>query len=133
MTEYPEFPLCFDEEGRDIELLEVTPTGTDELRLEETPVFRPDLSLGDVIRVKEIQGIYYYVHTVRKSDYRRAARLLSVEAAMSPELKELRTKVLSSGGRWETVFGGLVILHFPLEAAERLEAEFNKIARTYGV
>ncbi|MDT3425740.1 hypothetical protein J2Z22_001259 [Paenibacillus forsythiae] len=133
MPDFMEFQLCFDEAGREIEILDVTRTGENEYRIEETPVFRPDLSLGDIIKVKEERGVYYYVETVRKSDYRKLVRLLSREAAKSPELTAFRKRVLERGGRWETVFGGVLIIHVPKEAEQPLRDELEAIARTYGI
>lgn len=133
MPEFMEFQLCFDEAGREIEILDVTRIGENEYRIEETPVFRPDLSLGDIIKVKEERGVYYYVETVRKSDYRKMVRLLSREAACSPELDAFKERVLKCGGKWETVFGGVLIIHVPKTAEQSMQAELDKIARTYGI
>ncbi|BCG58857.1 DUF4265 domain-containing protein [Paenibacillus sp. URB8-2] len=133
MPEFMEVQLCFDEAGREIEILEVTRIGENEYRIEETPVFRPDLSLGDIIKVKEERGVCYYVETIRKSDYRKVVRLLSREAARSLELAAFRERVLNRNGKWETVFGGLLIVHIPREADKTLETELEAIARTYGI
>ncbi|MFD1776184.1 DUF4265 domain-containing protein [Paenibacillus rhizophilus] len=133
MPEFMEVQLCFDEAGREIEILEVTRIGENEYRIEETPVFRPELSLGDIIKVKEERGVCHYVETVRKSDYRKVVRLLSREAARSPELAAFRERVLSRNGKWETVFGGVLIIHVPKEAEQPLKAELEAIARAYGI
>ncbi|AHV97011.1 DUF4265 domain-containing protein [Paenibacillus sabinae] len=133
MPEFMEFQLCFDEAGREIEILDVTRIGENEYRIEETPVFRPDLSLGDIIKVKEERGVYYYVETVRKSDYVKMVRLLSREAAQSPVLASFRKQVLKCGGKWETVFGGVLIIHVPKVAEQSLKAELDKITRAYGI
>lgn len=111
----------------------MTRIGENEYRIEETPVFRPDLSLGDIIKVKEERGVCYYVETIRKSDYRKVVRLLSREAARSLELAAFRERVLNRNGKWETVFGGLLIVHIPREADKTLETELEAIARTYGI
>ncbi|WP_151734889.1 DUF4265 domain-containing protein [Paenibacillus tengchongensis] len=123
--------ICFDEQGREIEILDVTPVSRNEYRIEETPLFHPALGLGDIIRVKEKQGVFYYVETVRKSGYLRHAWLLSQEAAESREIKDFTGRVARQKGRWEQIFGGVLIVHLPAAADLDAEAEMARILRRY--
>lgn len=119
--------ICFDELGREIEVLDVTPVAADKYRIEETPIFNPGIALGDIIRVKEKQGISYYVETVQKSAYRRYAWLLSKEAASSREIGDFKQFIKETGGKWEQIFGGLFVIHMPKNTAVDAEAEMSRI------
>lgn len=119
--------ICFDESGREIEVLDVTPVAHDKYRIEETPIFYPGITLGDIIRVKKKQGISYYVETVQKSAYERFAWLLSKEAASSPEIAALKRVVEENGGRYEQIFGGFLVIHMSSSAAVDVEAEMTRI------
>ncbi|CAM4483390.1 DUF4265 domain-containing protein [Paenibacillus typhae] len=119
--------ICFDESGREIEVLDVTPVAHDKYRIEETPIFNPGIALGDIIRVKEKQGISYYVETVQKSAYIRYAWLLSKEAAASREISALKQAVKENGGRYEQIFGGFLVIHIQKGTAVDVEAEMSRI------
>lgn len=119
--------ICFDESGREIEVLDVTPVAHDKYRIEETPIFNPGIALGDIIRVKEKQGISYYVETVQKSAYKRYAWLLSKEAAGSREIAALKQSVKENGGRYEQIFGGFLVIHIQKGTAVDVEAEMSRI------
>lgn len=119
--------ICFDELGREIEILDVTPMDKDKYRIEETPIFNPGITMGDIVRVKEDEGIYYYQETVQKSPFKRYAWLLSKEAVHSPELAAYKQRILKSGGKWEQIFGGLLVIHIPKDTMINIEVEMNRI------
>lgn len=123
--------LCFDELGREIEILEVTPVARDKYRIEETPIFNPGIALGDIIRVKEKQGISYYVETVEKSGFRRYAWLLSKEAASSREIRAFKQHIKDNEGRWEQIFGGLLVIHLPPYSVLDAEGEMARIIEQF--
>jgi hypothetical protein len=119
--------ICFDERGREIEVLDVTPVAPDKYRIEETPIFNPGIALGDIIRVREQEGIAYYVETVQKSGFVRYAWLLSKEAAASQEIRSFTERVTEHEGRWEQIFGGLLVIHLPKHSAVDAELEMSRI------
>ncbi|WP_340022957.1 DUF4265 domain-containing protein [Paenibacillus sp. FSL K6-1096] len=119
--------ICFDEQGREIEVLDVTRIATDTYRIEETPIFNPGIALGDIIRVREHQGINYYIETVKKSGLVRHAWLLSKEAAASGEIRSFTKRVEEHEGRWEQIFGGLLVIHLPKHSAVDAEQEMSRI------
>jgi hypothetical protein len=123
--------ICFDELGREIEILDVTPVSRDKYRIEETPIFNPGIALGDIIRVKEKQGISYYVETVEKSGFRRYAWLLSKEAVSSKEIREMKQRIKDSGGRTEQIFGGLLVIHMPHNSGFDVEGEMARIIERF--
>lgn len=119
--------ICFDELGREIEVLDVTPVAKDKYRIEETPIFNPGIALGDIIRVREEQGIAYYVETVQKSGLVRYAWLLSKEAAASADIRLFKDRVTEHEGRWEQIFGGLLVIHLPKHSAVDADLEMSQI------
>ncbi|WP_405111486.1 DUF4265 domain-containing protein [Paenibacillus sp. FSL K6-1217] len=119
--------ICFDEQGREIEVLDVTRVGKDTYRIEETPIFNPGIALGDIIRVSEREGIAYYIETVKKSGLVRYAWLLSKEAAASGEIRSFTKRVAEHGGRWEQIFGGLLVIHLPKHSPVDAELEMSRI------
>lgn len=133
MAETMGLQLCFDELGREIEILEVTPVARDKYRIEETSVFNPGIALGDIIRVKEKQGISYYVETVQKSGFIRYAWLLSQEAASSREITIFKQHIKDNEGRWEQIFGGLLIIHMPPGSLLDAEGEMARIMERFGL
>lgn len=123
--------ICFDDQGREIEILDVTPVSQDKYRIEETPIFNPGIALGDIIRVKEKQGVSYYVETVQKSGYQRHAWLLSKEAAFSQDIKDFTQLVTEHGGRWEQIFGGLFVIHMPRNTIIQVDLEMTRIIERF--
>lgn len=119
--------ICFDEQGREIEVLDVTRVDKDTYRIEETPIFNPGIALGDIIRVSEREGIAYYIETVKKSGLVRYAWLLSKEAAASSEIRSFTERVTEHGGRWEQIFGGLLVIYLPKHSLVDAELEMSRI------
>lgn len=105
----------------------MTPVAPDKYRIEETPIFNPGIALGDIIRVREQEGIAYYVETVQKSGFVRYAWLLSKEAAASQEIRSFTERVTEHEGRWEQIFGGLLVIHLPKHSAVDAELEMSRI------
>lgn len=125
--------ICFDELGREIEILDVTPVARGKYRIEETPIFNPCIALGDIIRVEEKQGIAYYVETVQKSGYARYAWLLSKEAAGSREILEFKHRITTYEGKWEQIFGGLLVIHISRYSEVDVEAEMALILERFDI
>jgi hypothetical protein len=123
--------ICFNELGREIEVLDVTFLDKDTYRIEETPIFNPGVTLGDVIRVKEERGIYYYVETVEKSNLDRYAWLLSKETVSSMEIAAFKQRILEIHGKWELIFGGFLVIHIPKDAAMDVDEEMNRIIERF--
>jgi hypothetical protein len=127
MLESSEIHICFDAEGREIEILDVTPVDNDKYRIEETPIFNPGVTMGDIIRVKEDKGVYYYQETVQKSPFKRYAWLLSKEAVDSAEIEAFKKRISGNEGKYELIFGGLFVIHIPKDTFIDVDAEMNRI------
>lgn len=131
MPESTELHICFDEQGRDIEILDVTSVDRDKYRIEETPIFNPGVTMGDIIRVKEEQGVYYYLETVQKSHFKRYAWLLSREAVNSVDIAAFKERITRNDGKWEQIFGGLFIIHIPKDTVINVEEEMNRVIERF--
>jgi Domain of unknown function (DUF4265) len=82
-------------------------------RLETTP-FIEDVSYGDVIEVEKQQdNTYLFKRIVEKGNFKTHSWVMSSAIIESEPFKELLNKVLQSGGMWENVFGGVVMIHLP--------------------
>ena len=127
MLEPSALHICFDEQGREIEILDVTPIDKDKFRIEETPIFSPGITMGDIIRVKEDKGVYYYQETVQKSHFKRYAWLLSKEAVNSTEIAAFKERIIRMHGKWEQIFAGLLVIHIPKDTMMNIDAEMNRI------
>lgn len=123
--------ICFNELGREIEVLDVTFLEKDTYRVEETPIFNPGVTLGDIIRVKEERGIYYYVETVEKSNLDRYAWLLSKETVNSTEIAVFKQRIAEIEGKWEQIFGGFLVIHIPKDATMDVDGEMNRIIERF--
>jgi hypothetical protein len=123
--------ICFDPAGREIEILDVTPVGKDKFRIEETPIFNPGVTMGDIIRVKEEQGIYYYQETVQKSHFKRYAWLLSKEAVDSAVIAAFKQRITENEGKCEQIFGGLFVIHIPKHTLIDVDGEMNRIIKRF--
>jgi hypothetical protein len=123
--------ICFDPAGREIEILDVTPVGKDKFRIEETPIFNPGVTMGDIIRVKEEQGIYYYQETVQKSHFKRYAWLLSKEAVDSAVIATFKQRITENEGKCEQIFGGLFVIHIPKHTLIDVDGEMNRIIKRF--
>lgn len=123
--------ICFDPAGREIEILDVTPVGKDKYRIEETPIFNPSVTMGDIIRVKEELGIYYYQETVQKSHFKRYAWLLSKEAVDSAAISAFKQRITENDGKCEQIFGGLLVIHMPKNTLIDVDGEMNRIIERF--
>ncbi|NBD25398.1 DUF4265 domain-containing protein [Paenibacillus glycinis] len=117
--------LCFDEVGREIEVLDVTVIDNDILIMAENPIFSEHVSYGDRIRVKVEKDIYYYVETLQKSELVRHSWLLSKEVSESSEIEQIKEAISRMEGRYEQVFGGVLVINVPKDAERAIVSEVN--------
>ncbi|WP_338555160.1 DUF4265 domain-containing protein [Paenibacillus sp. KS-LC4] len=122
-----ELGISFHSSGQEIEMLKVTPIDDQRYRIEENPLFTEMVSFGDIVKLEQQGNIYFYKETVRKSRLRRYSWLLSQDVASSEELAAFKNRVADSGGNWETIFGGMLIINVPSHIDFDPEAEINNI------
>ncbi|SFE51912.1 protein of unknown function [Paenibacillus algorifonticola] len=122
-----ELGISFHSSGQEIEMLKVTPIDDQRYRIEENPLFTEMVSFGDIIKLEQQGNIYFYKETVRKSRLRRYSWLLSQDVASSEELAAFKNRVADSGGNWETIFGGMLIINVPSHIDFDPDVEINNI------
>jgi hypothetical protein len=102
----------------------VTPLGGDRYRLDETPIMvgpdpgtsegDPELWWGDTIEAQRLaSGALRYRATVARSPWRHWSWLLPREAIDSSGLTAFTELITKSGGLWERIFQGILIVHLP--------------------
>ncbi|AIQ73777.1 MULTISPECIES: DUF4265 domain-containing protein [Paenibacillus] len=133
MLESSGIHICFNADGREIEILDVTPFGKDKFRIEETPIFNPAVTMGDIIQVKEENGVYYYQETVQKSPFKRYAWLLSKEAVDSTAIADFKHRIIENEGKCELIFGGLFVIHIPKNTSIDVDGEMNRIIERFEI
>ncbi|WP_170287007.1 DUF4265 domain-containing protein [Paenibacillus faecis] len=124
--------LCFDDKGGEVEVLDVVFIDEDTVALEENPIFNDQVSYGDIVRVKKVKEVYYYIETIKKSELIKLSWLLSKEVSESQELENLKDKVTKNAGRCERVFGGLLLLNIPKKFEQEIIREMKIILNTEG-
>ncbi|KQO01239.1 DUF4265 domain-containing protein [Paenibacillus sp. Leaf72] len=122
-----ELGISFHSSGQEIEMLKVTPIDDQRYRIEENPLFTEMVSFGDIVKLEQQGNIYFYKETVRKSRLRRYSWLLSQDVASSEELADFKNRVADSGGNWETIFGGMLIINVPSHIDFDPDVEINNI------
>ena len=130
IKEIHQVQLCFDEVGREVEVLDVVIIDSETLCIEENPILTEEISKGDIIRVKKVLEIFYYRETIKKSDLAKLSWLLSKEIIESKELIKLKEQVKQFSGSHEQIFGGLLIINISKEFEIEIVEEMNKILKT---
>ena len=70
---------------------------------------------------------------VSRSGLRTQVWAVSKKAIESGEFRELLDYVLSTGGSWERVFGGLLLLHVPPRLARKIDLRMKAVLTKSGV
>lgn len=130
IQDFIQLHLCFDGEGLEVEVLDVTQLDDDIYKIEENPVFTEKVSFGDVIKVNTTRDVSIYIETVKKSEFTRYNWLLSKEVVHSLELKMLKNKIRDWQGKSEQVFGGIFIVNLPANTEIDIHKEVQKVIKT---
>jgi len=129
MTESIETMISFDV-GRSFETTQVVPLGSDRYRLEATPISSESVSFGDIIEAgKDSDGYLLFRSLITKSELQSFQWLLSAAVVESPQFAAFCDRIMSEGGMWERVLGGLVFVHLPSSYALDPEKEISRIIK----
>jgi hypothetical protein len=116
----------------DSETLLVTPMGQNLYRMEESSALG-EASYHDVIEAElQTDGTLRFLRVYRPSGLKSVSWMISQSVADSPALSALLDKVMSAGGNWERLFGGLLIVHMPPQQYDALMKEFNSLFSQLG-
>lgn len=92
----------------------VTPMGDGQYRLDATPTVVESPGFGDIIAAEVISPQKLrYLSTVQKSGWRTYSFVSNSRMLEGPKAMALLDKLESFGGRWEEVFGSLLLIHIP--------------------
>jgi hypothetical protein len=119
--------LSFD--GFASETVEVHELAPGRFRLAETPVLAdPPLYLGDVIEAQaDERGVYQFQRVVERSSFQSHNWLLSRQVMKSEAMAVFKMVIEQSGGCWEQLFGGLLVVHLPADAPFEVERELDEV------
>ena len=94
--------------------LKLTPVGSRLYRICSIPMMIERVAFGDVIEADpRSDGSLRFVRAVEKGGWRTYYFLLPAELTESERITEVQNRVLSLGGYWERVLGGLLFLCLP--------------------
>lgn len=111
----------------DSEGLLVTCLGENLYREEETSVLG-EFRYHDVIEAEtQENGALQFLRVVTSSCLKTHSTILDRAFFESPRLTAFLDEVKSVGGNWETIFGGLLMLHLPPEHESALLLQFNAL------
>jgi hypothetical protein len=136
MSDAPTVHIQFDGDTRgtliiyqngDSESLIVSSVGPDLFRLEESSLLT-DARFHDIIRASpKNDGSLNFQSVVSKSGLYTEERILSKTLIESEQGQTLLDWVMSVGGMWEQVFGGMLLLHVPPQFAEALRYQIKNL------
>src|SRR5262249_26625766 len=96
------------------ESVEVVEVGPNRYRLQWSPISAdPRLYSGDVIEVHLTGERLRFVRRVERSALRTFEYLVAKDLIESAGMRDLLERVEKSGGAWEGMFGGILLIHLP--------------------
>jgi hypothetical protein len=128
-----EIRLRFDEEGHETVIVAELAPGR--FRLEVTPLLGADaIYAGDVIEAHPLRdGTHQFRRVVQRAPLRHWSWLVPCAFVESPRYQAFTTAVEATGGSWESMMGGLLIVHMPEEMAFEAEKELERHLASIGL
>jgi hypothetical protein len=115
----------------DVEELLVTPVGPSLFRLEESSLL-DELRFHDVIEAGyEPDGGLQFLRLVSQSNLNTTTWLLPKELDDAEAFHSMLDRVVSVGGNWEKVFGGVLMLHLPTSEESTILEDVNALLRPF--
>lgn len=94
--------------------LELAQVGSRLFRIGSVPIMVEAASFGDVIEVEpSADGGLRFVRVAEAGGWRTYDFMLPAELIESERITTIQDRVLSLGGHWERVFGGILLLCLP--------------------
>jgi hypothetical protein len=116
-----------------ISLEEVTPIGPNLYRFERTPIppmleERETLYYGDIIEATTSEdNTLHFQRLVERSGLQVIHWGLAKETVESPEFAQFCEEVMSTGGMWERMMGGLVFIHLPQDSELQVDTRIREV------
>lgn len=94
--------------------LELAQVGPQLFRISSVPIMVEAVSFGDVIEAEtSADGGLRFVRVAEAGGWRTYDFMLTAELIGSERITTIQERVLSLGGHWERVFGGILLLCLP--------------------
>ena len=105
--------------------------GGDRFRVTATALSMPGrIRPGAIVETRLADdGTREIVRIVSRSTLRSAGTTLGRTTLESPELEELKQRVVGAGGQWEQMLRGILLVHVPRDSDIDLHAEFRRLPR----
>jgi hypothetical protein len=112
--------------------LSVTPLGDNRYRAEESAMSLGEseqiIRYGDIIELEPTSAQEaLFLRVAESSPYQSCTYVVSTGLIFTDEFREFEARLVSVGGHYEVVFGGLLIVHVPPNAAIDVQDELNKM------
>ena len=105
-------------ESGDSEHAAMTKLGTDLYRVEES-LLLSEAVYGDVVRCEPMaDGALLFEEITERSKLTTQSWVMSADLLVSDQVRSTLAFVMESGGMWEQVCGGCLIVHTPAEIAQ---------------
>jgi len=109
------------------ERLLVTPLGPNLYRLEESSALG-EASYHDIVETEpQTDGTLRFIRVATPSGLKTVSWILSKVKIESPAMSALLDKVISVGGFWEIIFGGVLLVHLPPAEQDIILGQFNSL------
>jgi len=107
------------------ERLQVTPLTPNLYRLEVSSVVG-EASYHDIVETEpQIDGTLRFIRVVTPSGLKTVSWILPKIQIESPALSALLDRVISVGGFWERIFGGVLLVHLPPAELDNIIGQFD--------
>ena len=105
----------------------VTPVGPNLFRLEESSLLG-EAFFGDVIEADaEPNGRMRFKRVATPSGMTSVTFIVPKKQSETPEFEAILSRVISAGGHWERVFGGVLFVHLPPSADLNVAREIKAL------
>jgi hypothetical protein len=102
--------------------------------LQETPAFSEFASYGDTILAEpDRDGVLHCRRVVARSGLKTVRWLASRDFVESAAWVSAQDRLMASGGNWEQLFGGYLILHIPMDSIADFEEIIERARRDAGM
>lgn len=114
------------------EMVDATPLGNNLYQVMISPLLSEFVSYGDVVEATlDLRGKLVARQVVSRGSFRGWEFAIPRAFVDSPELNAFCDAVMKTGGNWERIFGGLLIIHVPTDSPFDAEKELQFALRMF--
>ncbi len=111
--EWIDIEVDFPEEGISLTMT-LEPLGEQRFCVRSVPILVESVSFGDVIEAERLpEGGYRFIQLIEAGGWVVYDVILSPEQIESESIKRVRERVVSLGGHWEGIMGGIMLFCLP--------------------